>query len=239
VRLLAEQLWRRSASAPLLAVASSGLEHGLAHVWLSELGVAAGVPQGRDAEDVVLAVCGSRSPVTDAQIVDAAAHGWVEVPLDLRVATRPDGLAAATARAATEASAALQSGRSVVVHTGGVPLADGVSPVRLSALEGDHRRRLGSALGAVAAAILDDVPVRRLAVAGGDSSGEVLRAMQVETLEVSAGFSRAMPFCRMHAGGRFAGVDVICKGGQTGTRSFFEEVRRGRPASVRPPEVPA
>jgi hypothetical protein len=30
---------------------------------------------------------------------------------------------------------------------------------------------------------------------------------------------------------------VICKGGQTGTRAFFEDVRRGRPAPVESQEV--
>jgi 3-oxoisoapionate kinase len=237
VALLAELVWRRSRDTQMLAVASSGLEHGLAEVWQLELGVGAPGPECREPEDVVLAVCGSRSPVTDAQIRDAIARGWVEVPLDLGFAARPDELDATTSRAAARAAGALQSGRSVVVHTGGTRLADGGDAVRIGDLDAAQRRRLGSALGSVAAAVLDEVPVRRLAIAGGDSSGDALRAMQVEALEVSASFERAMPFCSMHACGRYAGVEVICKGGQTGRRTFFEDVRRGRPAALEPQEV--
>lgn len=237
VALLAELVSRCSQDTQMLAVASSGLEHGLAHVWELELGVAVAHPECREPENVVLAVCGSRSPVTDAQIREAIARGWVEVPLDLGFAARPDELRAATTRAAARAAAVLRSGRSVVVHTGGTRLVDGGSAVRIAGLDAGQRHRLGGALGAVAAAVLDEVPVRRLAIAGGDSSGDALRAMQVEALEVSATFERAMPFCSMHAGGRYAGVEVICKGGQTGRRTFFEDVRRGRPAALEPQEV--
>jgi uncharacterized protein YgbK (DUF1537 family) len=237
VALLAELVWRCSQDTQMLAVASSGLEHGLAGAWQRELGIAAPDPERREPEDVVLAVCGSRSPVTDAQIREAIGRGWVEVPLDLEFAARPDQLHAATSRAAARAGAALRSGCSVVVHTGGNRLVDGGSAVRIADLDAAQRRRLGAALGVVAAAVLDDVPVRRLAIAGGDSSGDALRAMQVEALEVSATFERAMPFCSMHAGGRYAGVEVICKGGQTGRRTFFEDVRQGRPAALEPQEV--
>jgi uncharacterized protein YgbK (DUF1537 family) len=176
--------------------------------------------------------------VTDRQIAHAARAGWVEVPLDLVSATRPESLRAAVRSAAAHARAAIESGRSAIVHTAGRALGAGDDAIRLPRLRAGARRRLGEALGAVAAEVLGQAPVRRLAVAGGDSSGDALRAMGVEAIEISARFLPAMPFCRIHGAGA-PDVEVVCKGGQTGAASFFEDVRNGSPARSSAVEVPA
>ncbi|WCB95328.1 3-oxo-isoapionate kinase [Baekduia alba] len=235
LRLLASVLCARAAEAPLLVVGSSGLEHGLADALGQQ---PLGAPE-RQVEDVVLAVCGSRSPVTDRQIARAARDGWVEVALDLTSATRPEAGARAVEVAAQEARAALEAGTSVVVHTAGRALGDGDEAIRLPQLSGSERRRLGTTLGAVARHVLARTPVRRLAIAGGDSSGDVLRELGAEALEIAGAFAPAMPFCRLHGPAAPDGVEVICKGGQTGSPSFFEEVRLGRPTIHEPIEVQA
>jgi uncharacterized protein YgbK (DUF1537 family) len=234
LRLLAEVLWDRAQETPLLVVGSSGLEHGLADGW----GAAAPLA-GREPEDVVLAICGSRSPVTDRQIAQAARRGWVEVPLDLAAATRPEAFERAVGAAAAQARAALESGRSAIVHTAGRALGAGDGAVQIPGLTAAARRRLGVALGAAAGRVLARVPVRRLTIAGGDSSGGALRELGAEALEIAAGFAPAMPFCRLLGDGAPAAVEVVFKGGQTGTVDFFEEVRLGRPAIHEPIEVPA
>ncbi|HKG39253.1 MAG TPA: four-carbon acid sugar kinase family protein, partial [Conexibacter sp.] len=240
VALLALTIWEHAVAAgPLLAVASAGLEHGLAAVWRGDGELAPPPSVGLPDADVALAVCGSRSPVSDAQIARAVAQGWAEVALDLRVATQPELFDGLVAQAAAQAVAALERGRSAIVHTAGTELAqDAGTTLRLRRLEATGRRRLGEALGAVADRVTRTTPVRRLAVAGGDSSGDVLRRLGVRALEVTAAFSPAMPFCRVHGtDDRLDELELICKGGQTGTVDFFDEVRRGRPTAPQPTEV--
>jgi uncharacterized protein YgbK (DUF1537 family) len=235
MELIGRLIWERAAEGPVLAFASSGLEHALDAVWPPRPPV---LVDRLDEVPSALAVCGSRSPVSDAQIVRAVAAGWAEVPLRLDARGPVSG---AAADAAARAAVALARGQSAIVHTAGDFLGRGVAaPARLAGLGAAERDALGDALGDVARAAIEKTGVRRLAVAGGDSSGQVLRRLGVEAVEVTAAFEPAMPFCRpLGAGSAPADLELILKGGQTGAVDFFEEVRVGHPASVPGDRVPA
>ena len=227
--VLGELLWAHaSGEQPLLAVASSGVEHALiAHWHASGMIATRATPRPLDEADIVFAVSGSRSPVTLEQIRSAVARGWAALALDGAAGADPDRRDAELRRVVLEARSALDDGRSVVVHT----LGDvGTTPAPLAPLDEAGRRRLGETLGVIAANVVAATDVRRVAVAGGDSSGHILRSMGATALEVIAPFAPAMPFCRAHGDdARLGTLELISKGGQTGTVDFFDDVRRGRP----------
>lgn len=211
----------------LLAVGSAGVAHALTAHWVTT-GVLPHVPAAPPAGPVqrVLAVAGSCSPVTARQIGRAVAAGYTEIPM-------PDLAGPVVDRAVAEATevadAALAAGRSVVVHSRPRIGPDGVAAAVASAAPA---QTIGAGLAAVAARMLDRVD--RLVVAGGDTSGYVLRGLGVRTLRVSAPFAPAMPFCRGHRrDGTDLGVELMFKGGQTGDRDFLLDVRSGRIGSAR------
>jgi uncharacterized protein YgbK (DUF1537 family) len=146
----------------------------------------------------VLVACGSRSPVTAEQMRHAIASGFEDVPFDREQAVR--GAADLLAR-----------GRSVILHT----------------RDATASQDLGRRLGAVVRAVVDGSGVRRLIVAGGDTSGAVAQALGIESLEMIAPLTRGAPLCRATArpGGSTDGLEVVFKGGQIGPADFFAVVR--------------
>ncbi|HTW26569.1 MAG TPA: nucleotide-binding domain containing protein, partial [Acetobacteraceae bacterium] len=90
-------------------------------------------------------------------------------------------------------------------------------------------------LGAVLARALPRAGVTRVAVAGGDTSGEVTQALGVAALEAIAPVVPGAPLCRAYRreGGA---VEVILKGGQMGGDDVFGKVKgQGGSAPLDPP----
>jgi len=73
------------------------------------------------------------------------------------------------------------------------------------------------------------VPVRRVCIAGGDTSGFAARALGVTSLEMVASLTPGAPVCRAGAPGSPAdGLELVFKGGQVGAENYFGLVRRGK-----------
>lgn len=198
----------------LFSVGSSGIETALTAQWG---GCRAGSPDpavsvsGGGISDPalqsspLLVVSGSCSPVTAGQIDWALAHGFTGIRFE------GEGSTAA-------AVAALKSGRPVVVYTSrgeaGAPVAASV---------------LGSQLGALAREAITQTGLRRLLVAGGDTSSYAGRALGIASLEMLAPLAPGAPLCRAFAPGSPAdGIAINFKGGQVGAPDYFGAVARGR-----------
>ena len=186
---------RANRNAPLFVVGSSGVESALAAHWQQE---PVAFPPVR-AAGPLLAVCGSCSPVSAAQMDWAIAHGFVGVDFTANSAC-PD------------ATTALRDGRSVVLHS----------------RSAHAMQDIGSVLGRMTRDVLKATKVRRILVAGGDTSGHAARALGIESLEMVGELTRGSPLCRATAPGSSAdGVEITFKGGQIGAVDFFGLVQNG------------
>jgi 3-oxoisoapionate kinase len=102
----------------------------------------------------------------------------------------------------------VSAGRSVVIHTRG--------------------GRPNENFGRTIRNVLEASQVRRVLVAGGDTSGQVARALGIESLEMVGQLVRGSPLCRAAAPNSPAdGIEVTFKGGQIGPVDFFGLVRDG------------
>jgi uncharacterized protein YgbK (DUF1537 family) len=160
--------------------------------------------------DALLVVSGSCSPVTAEQIGWSARHGFDVIEVE----PQPNAIFAATDAAAT----AIRAGRSVVVCT-----ARGATDTLVPACE------LGPALGRLAHAVVEATGIRRVMIAGGDTSSYAGRALGVESLTMLAPLAPGAPLCRAH-GARLPiqNLEVNFKGGQVGAPDYFGAVRRGQ-----------
>lgn len=189
----------RATGQPVFAVGSGGLSYGYA----AAVSGAVPAPPRNDVDPPngpLLVVSGSCSPVTERQIQTAETNGWFSIHLD-----DTDVEAAVPA--------ALREGRHTVVYT-----ARGAST---GAGSEDRSRRLGElALGAVR-----DGLTRRLLIAGGDTSGEIVSMAGVTAIEIVSSISVAGLLCRTFgAGSVLDGLEVVLKGGQVGGDDFFLRV---------------
>ncbi|MGW3345698.1 four-carbon acid sugar kinase family protein [Nonomuraea rubra] len=156
----------------------------------------------------VLVVSGSRSPVTARQIDAAERAGWAVLD-----AGGPDAIA--------HAEASLREGRHTVVQSTRGPSRDPAG--------------VGELLGRVAAAAVRAGLVRRLVVAGGDTSGQVVAALGARALDVAGTLAVGGPVCVLAADDPACdGLEVALKGGQVGGEDFFLRAALGTGSAQAP-----
>ncbi|MDQ8726867.1 four-carbon acid sugar kinase family protein [Bradyrhizobium sp. LHD-71] len=193
----------RLRAGPMLAVGPSSVAHALAALSLHERHLAPTATPARH-EGPTLALVGSLSPITRAQVDAASDYARVEVD--------PARLLndAAYADATCRQSLRLLSGRNVMLLT---------EPARHQPKQAEH---LALATGKLLRAILSDATVSRIIVAGGDTSSHAIAALDVWGLSYRAPMVPGAPLCRIHSDEpRLDGLDIVLKGGQIGPPNFF------------------
>ena len=128
--------------------------------------------------DRIAAVSGSCSPTTERQIRYALANGFDGVEIDPLTLAGSDA-EPVVKRAVERGLSSLAAGRSVLVYTA---LGGGSDRgAELSAVEGG-RHRIGRALGRVARALIERAGLRRVVIAGGDTSSHALGELDIFAL---------------------------------------------------------
>lgn len=211
-------LWAQARSATLLAVGPSSVVQALAPFTTSSAArrTAAASSAARRVEPAVgpvLVMAGSMSPVSAQQV--AAAHAFDRLTLDA------DALARANAdtldRYAEALADGLAAGRHMLVTLSGAVLAGGADG-----------RGLARAGGALLARVLARVPLRRVGIAGGDTSSHAVLALDAWGLSYQADLGAGAALCRLHSDApSLDGMEIMLKGGQMGTADVFDRLVHG------------
>ncbi len=224
---------------PLFSVGSSGISMALGKYWAEQgfLQPKINWPDAGKAENM-LVVSGSCSIVTAKQIAYAANHGFAEIGLDTPAIANSINLENTIAVYVTAIVELLDSGIPVIIHTSlGTDdprfvktyqtfAARGLAP---NAIRTKTAELFGTALGLIAVGVAGKTTLKRLIIAGGDTSGYVARAMGIEAVEMIAPISPGAPLCKAYAPGWPAhGLEVNFKGGQVGSEDYFETVLQGK-----------
>jgi len=221
-RLIAE-----SAEPVQFLAGSSGIEYALTAYWQS---IGQAVPQALPAPKPVkplLVVSGSCSPVTAGQIAAARAQGFETIALDPnRLLDAPEPERDRVLRAA---SAALDAGRSAIVHSAEAPDPAAIGALRARANGSELlNEAIGTALGTVARGAREGQKIARVVIAGGDTSGIVARAMGLTALTMIAPTVPGAPLCRATADSvAVDGIETVFKGGQIGGPDYLISLRDG------------
>jgi len=237
--LACETLWDMAdAHPPLFVVGSHELGEGLGRVIRDRAmaGSTAASPPSIDVSEPgpLLAVSGSCSTMTRLQLLDAIDSGFFEVAVDVDAICDPARCQREERRIVAVCRDRVDAGQSVVVHT-----CMGADDPRIDALDarvgGEARLTpelhddLGHALGRVTAEVLRLTGLRRVAVAGGDTSGRVLAHLRVGALVLDTASVDRDPVCYIRSDDTdMDGVQVALKGGQTGGVHYFTDIRDAR-----------
>jgi uncharacterized protein YgbK (DUF1537 family) len=155
----------------------------------------------------VLALVGSLSPVTRAQV--SAARGYARIDVD------PSRLIgdASYAEALCEETRDLLRARHVMLVTD----QPSGSPARAQAA--------AAATGSLLRDVTSDARLSRLIVAGGDTSSHAVSSLDIWGLSYRAPMGPGAPLCSIHSDDPgLDGLDIVLKGGQMGSENFFETV---------------
>ena len=111
----------------------------------------------------------------------------------------------------------LNQQKSVIVHTGEKQTQN------LSS------EKLGTALGAIAKDAVISTGVKRVVIAGGDTSSYAARAMEIDAVEMIAPLVIGAPLCKAYSKNKkINGLEVNFKGGQVGSEDYFEVMANGK-----------
>jgi uncharacterized protein YgbK (DUF1537 family) len=234
LRTVGRLLWQQAQRAQHFAIGSSGVEYALTAHWRASgtiPSVRAQFPAIAPVEQL-LVVSGSASPMTATQIEWAAAHGFDCIRAPSEDLCRPQAADAAARGLSERALAALSAGRSVVVYSASGPDDPSIGATRRSlgaggsASAGSTAWLLGTALGRLARELLLRTGLRRLVVAGGDTSSFATQELGLYGLEMLAELTPGAPLCRAYSDDpRFDGLEIALKGGQMGKADYFGRAR--------------
>ncbi|KFC63607.1 Hrp-dependent type III effector protein [Bosea sp. LC85] len=204
LEILGRLLLSQARVAPLLAVGPSSVAQAFAGAWSeTRCDSVPGAAMTRRAGPA-LALVGSLSPVTRAQV--EAASGFARLMIE-------------TGRLLADASyfVALREQALSALGNGDVMLV--TEPPRGAPVQAGD---VAMATGRLLRAVMTEARIARLIVAGGDTSTLAIQSLDIWGLSYLAPCVPGAPLCRAHSDDpRLAGHEIILKGGQMGPQDFF------------------
>jgi uncharacterized protein YgbK (DUF1537 family) len=222
---------------PLFSVGSSGIEKALGDFWTGQRNFSPRNQWEQLSEcKPMLVLSGSVSPITASQIEWAVRNGFEEIKVDAQVMENEDS-ESFISEYQKKIILGFQKGKSVIVHT-----SKGSEDPRILRIKSildkkgwdeqtmrtQSARILGKVLGQSARRALERFPVKRLVIAGGDTSSFVARELGIEAVEMIAPLFSGAPLCRAFASrSPVDGIEVNLKGGQVGDETYFGALQKG------------
>jgi 3-oxoisoapionate kinase len=193
----------------LFSVGGSSVEMALGKYWNTTQQLTAVVEWPHPGKaNPLLVISGSCSPVTAVQMAHAKANGFEEIIIDAAKICK-EGIVEQTV--IDSVNELLQQQKNLIVHTG---------EKQNNNLSSE---KLGTALGQIAKAAAERSLVKRIVIAGGDTSSYAARAMEIEAVEMIAPVVIGAPLCKAISKNIFInGLEVNFKGGQVGSENYFE-----------------
>lgn len=228
---------------PLFVVGSSGIEHALSSYWAES--ESNGFPSRRSHDpnrppfgptDQIVALTGSCSPVNDRQITWAEQNGFETLAIVPARLVDPATCDQEIERCVESALDLLRRDVNLILHSCRGPddprvaqtfaafQQQGLSDLEIKLRSG---RTLGPKFGQILTRILKEHRLRRIGLAGGDTSGYVARELEIQALEAIAPVAPGSPLCRIASNNETNGVEVVFKGGQVGRNDFWTTLLSG------------
>ena len=213
-------IWEHAHRQRLLAVGSSSVVQGLAaHVGRSvNAAKAFSIPALEPAAGPVLVLSGSMSPVTARQV--EAASGYERLAADVSRLVSDSSYAG---QLVERIVAGLRAQRNVLVYT---------AATRGAAADSTGAQRVAQATASLAARVVHEMapiaPLRRVGIAGGDTSSHVAQALGLWGLSYQTTMTPGVTLSRAHSENpALDGLELMLKGGQMGDADLFGRLVTG------------
>jgi uncharacterized protein YgbK (DUF1537 family) len=199
---------------PLFLVGSSGVEIAFAAHFKERFHLREPEWQKLENKTPLLVVCGSCSPVTTKQIQYALENGFKEVIIDVSKLAGEDAFPEME-RVLQKSLVVLREMTALIVHSKG--------DERMVTTE-NTAEDLGRTLGEIAKRLIQQQSIKRIVVAGGDTSSYAARALGIQAVEMIAPLAPGAPLCKVTAADEdINGLQICFKGGQVGDEGFFKQ----------------
>jgi 3-oxoisoapionate kinase len=224
---IGRMLWQPASQSMRLVVGSSGVENALTAHWQAQNIVAAAPAiTPPDAMKQMVVMSGSASPVTAGQIQWAMDNGFQGIRLDSAKLVHPHSCDEAAQTAINEALAVIASGDSVILYSALGP--DDTAVAETKNILANAGTILARQQGRILKSILEKSGLKRVCVAGGDTSGHTARQLGIYALTMQMPIAPGAPLCRAYSNdAAIDGIEISLKGGQNGSVDYFGAIQRG------------
>jgi 3-oxoisoapionate kinase len=203
-------VWRNALKQPLLAVGASSVAQAVTTAWDEPRTDTPAEPLA-SADGPVFLMAGSLSPVTRRQVETAKSYARIQADA-MQLIGDPASLLG-------EVTASLKAGRYTMVIT---------APPAGEAANTANASRVATATAAFIAAVMHNTPVRRLGIAGGDTSSHAVKALGLWGLSYRGTLAPGVAMCRAHSDdAALDSIELMLKGGQMGPDDLFETLVNG------------
>jgi 3-oxoisoapionate kinase len=200
-------------------VGSSGVEYSLIKGLKKNLSAFSNLP----SVEKMLVISGSVSPTSERQIRFALQNGFTGIEADVIALSRTNKTE--LDRVIKDASKMLKQGQSPLIYT-----ALGGSTDKGQELNSNARQSLSRALGDIAKHCMAQFELKRLVIAGGDTSSHALGQLNISALVTRFPLAQTpgSPLCTAFSSDPvFNGLEIAMKGGQVGNDDYFVSLRDG------------
>jgi 3-oxoisoapionate kinase len=231
LRTVGRLIWQHGQRAPHFVVGSSGVEYALAAHWRASgiIGKQPAVFAPLKPVKQLLVVSGSASPMTAQQIEWAGQNGFDCIRIPTEGFIRPGAADNAHQQLVEQGLKSFSSGKSVLLYSAAGPEDPSIKATReqLAAHAGGSTARvLGTAMGRMTRELLERTGLRRVVIAGGDTSSYATQELRLYGLEMMAELTPGAPLCRAYSdNAQFDGLEIALKGGQMGKVDYFGMAR--------------
>lgn len=211
----------------LFVVGSQGIEYALLAYWR----LAGWLPDTANTElsptnvERIACVSGSCSWITAKQIDYAVRHGFAPIEVDATQAIDEMRWESEIDHAIERARLALQSKMDPLIFTARqqADLARVSQAIEASTCPASVvQARIGIGLGKILSRLVGTMKLRRVVVAGGDTSSYVAKELGISAMSLRASLAPGAPLCHAYGlGGEDLGLEVAFKGGQMGQENYF------------------
>ncbi|MCY7781307.1 MULTISPECIES: four-carbon acid sugar kinase family protein [unclassified Bacillus (in: firmicutes)] len=224
-------LWEKSQEGLRFIVGSSGVEYALTAEW-KRRGLQASSNKKEQikisAVNQVLVVAGSCSPITKNQIDSAIEAGFVGIQISPQDIINKEEL---PKDLLDKVIKHIKNGKSVILYTARGSEDSAIAETRRLFDEMGIKKResgelIGSQLGKWTLEIMKITSIRRIIVAGGDTSGFVTKELKIFALEMILPIDPGVPLCCGYSSDpTINGIEIALKGGQMGSPEFFAKIK--------------
>lgn len=226
-------IWERRGKR-IFAVGSQGVAYALA-AYFRRAGMLSATPAAVSAAGPrqVAAVSGSCSPMTGAQIEWAGQHGFTLIRVDVCKAVDALSWKAELDRVGGLAAASLRRGANPLLFT-----ASGADDAAIAAFRAavaaagldliTANETVSKGLGHVLNTLVREGGVRRVAIAGGDTSSYATQALDIFAITLLAATIPGAALFKAYSNDpALDGLEIALKGGQMGAIDYFGQISSG------------
>ncbi|WP_158856597.1 four-carbon acid sugar kinase family protein [Lunatibacter salilacus] len=207
-----------------LLLGSSAMEYALGKIYGAEKALS------RPTVPVTptLVVAGSCAQSTADQILHAEKLGFTLIRIQVGELFSEESRVNEINRVVRLGLEALNLNLNTVIYSALGPEDDQVKFILSSSVARSQPTQIAASQAEITRQIIDLFPLKRLATAGGDTSGYILKSLDIQAFEFVNVLAPGAPLCLAHGKNpKTAGMEIAIKGGQNGTVRYFEFAQLG------------